>query len=501
MKVLNIVKNVLDEFNKNNIKYCHFKSNEHVDAAVIGDTDLDILFDYSQYNKIRTLLLNLGFKQFNTAWFVSYPYVEDYLAIDNGKIVHIHAHFKLILGESKVKSYILPWEKELFKNRVFIEEYNIYTSSPVEEMLLLIIRTSLKLPSSNINYENKRDIIDSRREFTWLKNIVSKQEIIKISSEKFDITISESIEKIYDENINYENIKSFYLIAKKYLDLNRRYSYLQSKFSKVTRRIAQLFFALNRKFGIIKTLRNHRTFQDKGLVIAIMGSDGSGKSTQVKNIKNILSKKMDIRYVYMGSGDGPSSWHRNILIWLQKIFFKKKKNNYFIKEPQLYTDIKKVDFTKKDILKIIYALSLAIEKRTKLKLIQKYKNKGMIVVTDRYPQTSIYGYNDGPLIADYLTSNNKLLSFLSQIEFNSYEYAKFVYPDIVIKLLGNPEIIHSRRADEMSLEQIIKKQNGIKSIDFTDKTKVVDIDATLSIDEVTIQIMEQISNSIGSKNE
>ena len=38
MKVLNIVKNVLDEFNKNNIKYCHFKSNEHVDAAVIGDT-------------------------------------------------------------------------------------------------------------------------------------------------------------------------------------------------------------------------------------------------------------------------------------------------------------------------------------------------------------------------------------------------------------------------------------------------------------------------------
>lgn len=182
MKVLNIVKNVLDEFNKNNIKYCHFKSNEHVDAAVIGDTDLDILFDYSQYNKIRTLLLNLGFKQFNTAWFVSYPYVEDYLAIDNGKIVHIHAHFKLILGESKVKSYILPWEKELFKNRVFIEEYNIYTSSPVEEMLLLIIRTSLKLPSSNINYENKRDIIDSRREFTWLKNIVSKQEIIKIAS-------------------------------------------------------------------------------------------------------------------------------------------------------------------------------------------------------------------------------------------------------------------------------------------------------------------------------
>ena len=43
MKVLNIVKNDLDEFHKNNINYCHFKSNEHVDAAVIGDTDLDIL--------------------------------------------------------------------------------------------------------------------------------------------------------------------------------------------------------------------------------------------------------------------------------------------------------------------------------------------------------------------------------------------------------------------------------------------------------------------------
>lgn len=74
---------------------------------------------------------------------------------------------------------------------------------------------------------------------------------------------------------------------------------LRHRISSVFKKSINISLSLNRKFGIIKTLRNHRTFQDKGLVIAIMGLDGSGKSTQVKNIKNILSK-MDIRYVYMG---------------------------------------------------------------------------------------------------------------------------------------------------------------------------------------------------------
>ena len=51
-------------------------------------------------------------------------------------------------------------------------------------MLLLIVRNSLKLPISKINYEHRIDIIDSRREFNWLKNKVSKKDIIEISKKK-----------------------------------------------------------------------------------------------------------------------------------------------------------------------------------------------------------------------------------------------------------------------------------------------------------------------------
>ena len=492
MKVLNIVKNVLDEFHKNNINYCHFKSNNEIEKDLNGSSDLDIIIDVVQNKEVENILMKLNFFKAILVSSKKIDLVRDYFYLDTESktIFHLHAHFRISFDNS----FYFPFEKEILNQRVFNKEYNIYVSSIEYDFLLRLIKISIKLKGEQ--YLDKEKIYFVNK---LLKNI-NKDKLKEIINKSFNKDTVAIIENIISSGLN----KNYSELFKLKVALNKQFNTntnLRLRIYSVFKKSINISLSLNRKFGIIKTLRNHRTFQDEGLIIAIMGSDGSGKSTQVKNIKNILSKKIDVRYVYMGSGNGTASWHRNILIWLQKIFFKKKKNNDFIKEPQVSTDIKKVDFTKKDILKIIYALSLAIEKRTKLKLIQKYKNKGMIVVTDRYPQTSIYGYNDGPLIADYLTSNNKLLSFLSQIEFNSYEYAKFVYPDIVIKLLGNPEIIHSRRADEMSLEQIIKKQNGIKSIDFTDKTKVVDIDATLSIDEVTIQIMAQISNSIGSKNE
>lgn len=488
-KVLPLVKKTLNKFHALKVNYCHFKSNEHVDAAVSGLTDLDILFAYDEYEKVDVLLQQLGFQKCTTAWHVSYPHVEDYIAFNEGKIIHIHAHFKLILGESKVKSYILSWEEEILKSRVLIKEYGIYTSDPIHEMLLLIVRIALKLPLNNSNYQENKDVVDATREFEWLKRRVSKNEIIQLFKARFNEKVAANVGIIYDQNITYNNVKIFYKASKNKLNTYRRYSYLQSIWIKQIRRFAIVLIAINRKFKLYQGIRMHRTFDaNKGLIISIMGADGSGKSTQVKRIKSILSKKLDVRYIYMGSGNGPASWHRDLLKFAGSILKKNKKGTSPAK-------IVKFKFSFKSIFMIIYLLSLAIEKKTKLKRLSYYRKHGMLCITDRYPQTQIEGYNDGLHMGEWKNTSSLILKQIAKFERKCYALSEEIAPDIVVKLIGDINVLQQRRP-EMTYQEIEKKQNGIKSLSFDKHVEVIEMDASLDMEEITSLILENASQRL-----
>ncbi len=56
-----------------------------------GITDIDVLFDSNQANLVEKLILELGFKRFETANLRSYPGIHDYICLDeSGKWVHIY---------------------------------------------------------------------------------------------------------------------------------------------------------------------------------------------------------------------------------------------------------------------------------------------------------------------------------------------------------------------------------------------------------------------------
>jgi hypothetical protein len=71
----------------------------------------------------------------------------------------------------------------------------------------------------------------------------------------------------------------------------------------------------------------------------------------------------------MGSGDGHASWHRNLLKFGMGLIKSKKVSSvaYQDKKPSVFS-----------FLKTIYVISLAVEKRTKLRQLNSYRKKGMI---------------------------------------------------------------------------------------------------------------------------
>ena len=59
---------------------------------------------------------------------------------------------------------------------------------------------------------------------------------------------------------------------------------------------------------------------------------------------------------------------------------------------------------KVSLARAIWAVVLAWEKRAKLRRAVRARNRGMIVICDRFPQTQVMGYNDGPLLAPWRES-------------------------------------------------------------------------------------------------
>ncbi|HRP31777.1 MAG TPA: hypothetical protein PKV73_07795 [Agriterribacter sp.] len=499
---LQIVRALLDDLHSNDISYCHWKSNEHVEAAMNGDTDLDILFDPSQEDKVVEILKRNKFHLFEAVWYRKYKGIFDYIGFDKaqGKIVHVHTHFHLDIGEVGIKSYRMPWERMILENKVFNERLKIFTSSAETELLLLIVRTAFKhdVLDTQSNHSISRHF---KVEAAWLYGQVDTKKLVVLSEQVLGGEMTGLVEQIclgknYDEKL-FVALKKH---LKPYFAEHRILSTQRVNYLKLVHFVYRVRIKLRKLFRI-STRTPKRSLPQKGVVLCLMGSDGAGKSTQTKSLTAELSKKVDVLFMYMGSGDGAKSLQRQIVERCIQLGARlgaskksKTKTSFQQEENNSKNDISRFSFPKQFLLSI-KAASLAFEKKNRLKRIQKERNRGCIVICDRYPQTTTLGYNDGPKLYCNITSTNIILKFLAQYEFNCYELAKKIYPDIVIKLTGSVDVLHTRRP-EMTKEEISKKQDGIIKLQFDPPTEVLNIDIDQPVCEIRGRIMDELSHQI-----
>src|SRR5699024_661005 len=112
------------------------------------------------------------------------------------------------------------------------------------------------------------------------------------------------------------------------------------------------------------------------------------------------------------------------------------------------------------------AVSLVVEKKKKLKLITKARNRGILVLVDRYPQVEVMGYNDGPLLSKYRKGKSQLLRKLAKWEMSIYKSAYINPPDLVLKLMVPTDVAISRKP-EMTPAEIEAKIAAVKKINLT----------------------------------
>lgn len=490
------IRQLFDALHAEDIRYCHWKNNpDHIRASFTGESDVDVLFDIKQKEKIETVLLAQGFKRFDIVRERYYEDIEDFITLDftTGKLIHLHTHYRLTMGPLFSKNYQLDIEEMVLAKRIFIEETGVYGSTAAIQLLILYLNESLKFRTRDVVKVKLRDKIKYSskvlREYQWLKVQVNAQEWKQLIADVF--VNSQEVHLLTNKPFNKSVLLKFRSVVKKQFSGKRIFS------SAVWMRWRNEFIINFRKvLGLVtEPVVNRRINPRGGVVVAVIGADGSGKSTVTKDIRVTFEKKLDVCRIYFGRGDGRISFSRKLLRKLKGIVKpeKKKKNKSSdvkeIAKPKIAYKEPGKGFVA-SVYKIIEALLVAHEKRVNLNRMNTARSKGMLVICDRFPQNQIMGYNDGPLLYHLVDSSNPFFKILARWEKSIYERSEKNPPDLLIKLIADAAIVEKRKPGETLMEKLEAKIEGIKSLRVN--SAMVTIDAAQPLQEVLYQVRKEI---------
>ena len=133
---MSLVMEVLRRFDDRGVAYCHWKSNDHLDAALSSDTDLDILVDPAGIDDVYAVFAELACRRGRVANARNDIGLEDFLGVDDEshRMVHFHVHYRIPGGERHNKRFRLPWERTVLETRVR-DESGVWVTAPAVEVV------------------------------------------------------------------------------------------------------------------------------------------------------------------------------------------------------------------------------------------------------------------------------------------------------------------------------------------------------------------------------
>jgi hypothetical protein len=213
--------------------------------------------------------------------------------------------------------------------------------------------------------------------------------------------------------------------------------------------------------------------------VAVLGSDGSGKSTLSAELeRRFAARGRATAHVYFGSGDGPSSLLRWPLRRARRVLLgakggSERKGAMERRHPQTL-----------GTARAVWALTLAQEKRAKLRRAGRARRGGVLVICDRYPQVEFPGANDGPLLTAWSSAPSRLRRALAAWESRPYQLAHHTPPDLVLRLHIDQPTAERRRPDH-DPSYLRRRREMVPQLRFPGaRLGVVELDANRDYPEV-----------------
>ena len=176
----------------------------------------------------------------------------------------------------------------------------------------------------------------------------------------------------------------------------------------------------------------------EGFLIAVVGCDGSGKSTLTADLLVELAKRGPVARCYLGLGSGEIG--NRIKRW--PLVGPMIEARLADKARQTRTKGERIPGLATAL--VIYAFSLLRLHRFRRML--DLRRRGVTVVTDRYPQTVVPGFYDGPLLSA-ASAASRPVAWLAAREYKLYAWMAGHRPDLVIRLNVDVATASARKPD------------------------------------------------------
>ena len=446
------------------VRYCHWKSNQHLAEALAGKTDLDILVDGAQADFCRQLLRDCGCKQVVPQPRSLYPGIEDWLAFDEetGRLAHIHLHFKIIAG-AQPKNYHLPLENWLLSGCGSL--YDLKIAAHEKELIVLILRMAFKTRYRDLLKAWLRPAYDFlpqtiRAELNWLLERAHTNTIID-HVRTSGMPVDGALLIDFCERYTTGRITPAYFLGLKIKLAGCLKQYrLRSFLSNQVRCLA--FFIQS----LLSRSPGRKTLNDRGVFFALVGADGSGKTRLARDLLAWLNWKVETRIIYFGIPKSARAY-----AWLKKTMdvihrLKKKARPLHFNLPGNFLGA--VSETVNSLLWVyIGRRRFALSRQAK-----NFQTKGFVIIAERFPLKNFMGMAepmDGPRLQKQAQRN-----FLCGLE--HYYYRRIEMPDRLFVLRVGLAVLRERKKNTQ-ITNLSEKADAVNCISADDRTIIVDAEA------------------------
>jgi len=420
-----VLTDLFQRLHAENLPYCQWKSNDHLAASLAGATDLDLLVQRQASLQLVRILSEQGFKQFVGTSGHGSPGIENYVGCDaaTGRLAHLEIHYQLSLGEKFLKGYRLPWEELMLSTRQLDAEHGIYVADPHLELLMVVMRAVMKLRTRDFLLTALGRPYTARsalQSLPWLAARVQGERLLGLAERLVGPSAARILaDMLAGPRPTLTQLLAFGRSVRPRLSEYRMYSPVEAR---LRRWIGEWRAVWGRLDSLIRRgpRRSKHTLQG-GLLVAFAGADGADKSSLTRAVAAWLSQEAAVIASYGGSAGGVGA-RRSVL----------------------------------------GALGLARTQRRRVVRARRARNRGLIVICDRWPQD---------------------------------QFADLNPPDLILRLNVSPAVA-LQRTPGTPVEQLRHQTETVRRLQYPAATCLVDIEADQSFEEVLLQVKLAVWDAI-----